>query len=369
MLRELALYYPGRVLTPSLPVRNLALLFDGIAILNPPGEPELSNATPLTEELQREELLEVFPADQLYDESVVAGMASFLRAVASHETVDRLRVPDNPSQELFVETDVGRAGALGPHGASLGPVLDGLHDAGLTRPTVDPLRVVMHRDLRIAILTEAADLLARRTTKNDIRLHPVTDVAADPVTPVAGDAGAGGPLRSSPDPSKWFSTALVRAASADLTLVGIEEAQLASTPLSEIKSYREENRKAYEAYRDSLANYVWSLEAALHHPSYKTELQHKRLAELQAASEEVRAVNRERWKETITFAMSGLKLLLPPLAGLVLLGPAGAVVGGGIGAATTSIDLAKLALDASREPWAARPTAFSYLVNLPSRSA
>jgi hypothetical protein len=176
MARELALYYPGRVLTPSLPVRNLALLFDGIAILNPPGMAELSNATPLTEELQREELLEVFPADELYDENVVAGMATFLQAVASHEAVDRLRVPDSPSRQPFVETDVGRAGALGPHGAGLVPVLDSLRDAGLIRSTDDPLRVVMHRDLRIAILTEAADLLARQPPKEGITLLPVTDV-------------------------------------------------------------------------------------------------------------------------------------------------------------------------------------------------
>ena len=97
-------------------------------------------------------------------------------------------------------------------------------------------------------------------------------------------------------------------------------------------------------------------------------LEQDRLKELQAASEAVRAVNRERWKATIRFGMSGLKLLLPPVAGLVLLGPAGLVVGGAIGAATTAVDLAQLALDARDKPWATRPTAFSYLINLPSRS-
>jgi hypothetical protein len=352
---ELALYFPGRVWSSSFPVRNLALLFDGIAILNPSYQKDRFDATPLGAELQRANLLEVFTPGDLYEDDVVAGLAEFLLDVATAPDAERLMVPDDPSAEDYVVTDVGRAGALATASDDLREVFAELHRARLIRNTNDPLRVRMHRDLRIAVLTRAADLLAARERRG-VTLRPVTDLTAP--------AGTEGVMNVAAAAKYWQSVTFADAAVADMTTIGIEEAALAGTRLEDLKRYREEHHAAYDAYRMNLSDYVRQL-ASAPNETFVRHLRDTRGEALVGAADEVRQVNRARWKGTLRFALSGLAVVLSPLAGLVLFGPAGLLEGGAVSAVGTALEAATLALEASDRPWSGAPTAYSYLVGVP----
>jgi hypothetical protein len=353
--RKLALYFPGRVWTPSLPVRNLVLFFDGIAVLNPPYQRELFDASPLAEELRREGLLEVFTPVDLYDEMVVNGMADFLRQVMAGPDVRMLAVPADPPADLYVVTDVGRAGALGSASDHLWEPLKELQQMNLTRPASEPGKVVMHRDLRVAILTHAAYLIGAKGSRGGTALRPVTDLSFS-----ASDGASG----INPADPGHFVSALLAAAADDLAMVGVDEAALISTPLRDLKRYREQNKVAYDAYVASLQEYVQVIFAAPDAISEAAERDRRR-AELASASEGVRAVNRSRWNAKLIFMLSALTVAIPPIAGLVVGGPGGAITGGAVGGALTALEATKTALQSRDVPWSGRPTSFSYVVNMP----
>ena len=355
MDRKLALYFPGRVWTPSLPVRNLVLFFDGIAILNPPYQKELFDASPLAVELRREGLLKVFTPGELYDNTVVSGMAEFLRQVMAGPDVDRLVVPPDPPPRFYVVTDVGRAGALGSASDDLWEPLRELQQMHLARPIDEPYKVVMHRDLRVAILTHAAYLLGARRSWDGTTLRPVTDLSFSASDGVSGVSPA--------DPGRFAST-LLTAAMDDLAMVGVDETALMNTSLRDLKRYREQNKAAYDTYVSSLQEYV-QLVATAPDEIFAAEIRDRHRAELTSASERVRTINRSRWNARMTFMLSALTVAIPPIAGLAVGGPGGAITGGAVGGALTALEITKTALESRDVPWTRKPTSFTYVVNMP----
>lgn len=156
----------------------------------------------------------------------------------------------------------------------------------------------MHRDLRIAVLTQAAYLLSARPRKGVV-LQPVTDLAA-----TAGDEG---PVGSPAGPEQPYSMALLSATIEDLNVVGVDERALENTPLDELKRYREQHRSAYDVYRSELRACVQAL-ATAPNATFAAAVRAERRADLIAASKQVRAINRSRWKATCSSRSAVLAL-------------------------------------------------------------
>jgi hypothetical protein len=279
---ELAFYYPNPIWMNGDWIKNLILFFDGIALLVPKYMKErIEDFDPaIVAGLKQHDLLYVIEPEKAVDEAAAKALASTMTDIIASGSLDSLA----KKKTAFHELSMSRLGYDGDHRLAEN-IFRELKKRGLARGTEDGVSIPMHPLVRSLILTLLSQILRSHGGKMHAELSPVTDRPrlVESLIEMLNLPNA---------PSQGNVVAF------DLATVGVD---LASVPIDEILSFRDENKNAYQRYRRSIRSFAYDLSKM---PKEERERRFDdRQAELDDLAADLRSKARRAWKKPASFAL------------------------------------------------------------------
>jgi hypothetical protein len=280
---ELAFYYPNPIWMNSDWVKNLLLFFDGIALLVPSYmKDKIEEFDPaIVCGLREHNLLHIIEPEQAVDKAATEALASAMTNIIASRSLDFLA----RDSTAFRELSRLRLGFDGDEGLAQ-MIFAELKKRGLAQESKDGVSIPMHPMVRSLVLTLLSQILRPFGKRLQAELNPVTDrsqlVAALvemlnlPTAPSCGHV-----------------------VSFDLATVGVD---LASVPMNEILSFRQEHKERYSRYRRSVRQFAYELSRM---SNEERDLAFDaRQAELDRTAADLRRLTRNTWKKSASFAMT-----------------------------------------------------------------
>jgi hypothetical protein len=280
---ELAFYYPNPIWMDGDWVKNLLLFFDGIALLVPSYmKDSIEEFDPaIVSGLREHNLLHIIEPEEAVDKAAAEALASVMIGIIASGSLDSLA----RDSTAFREISRSRMGYYGNEDLAQMIFVE-LKKRGLAQESKDGVSIPMHPLVRSLVLTLLSQILRPFGQRLQAELNPVTDRSQLVASLVE--------LLNLPT-----SPGCGNVVSFDLATVGVD---LASVPMNEIVSFRQEHKAMYSDYRRSVRQFAYELSKM---SKEERDLAFEaRQAELDRTAADLRRLARSAWKKAASFAMT-----------------------------------------------------------------
>ena len=282
-------YYPGPYWHDADWIKNLVLLFDGVAMLIPSYMADQASFEdyPLVAGLKEHGLFKVVRPEEAVGAEETERLRKGLLDVIESGGLDHLVKANRRDADKthFGSISMSRLGYYGDPELS-DAIFQELKERGLARDSEDGVSVPMDMTVRALILVLLAHIL--RGADKDVRLCPVTD-QWDLVYALEEILAT----RVAPTPSVGDIVSF------DVGVVGVD---LGSVPLNEILDFRRQYYGAHKQYRQSILKFAQEL--SLMEVEDRDVALEQRQEELDAMAGNLRKINWKAWRRRATFGLA-----------------------------------------------------------------
>ncbi len=285
-LPEVAYYYPEPFWRSEELIKNLLLVFDGVALLIPrymkSRRADLLGAH-LSEPLEDQKLLHILEPEKLVDAAATERLSAVVSELLDSGDLAKM-ARDKGSR--FREISYSRMGGFGNHQIA-DALIKRLKEQGLAKDSEDGASIPLNPVVRQVVLALLSQILRPQARQIGLELAPVTD---DPRLTGALDELLSLRLKSVAPGGLVVSS--------DLEVVGVD---LSDIPLDEILDYKRTHIDMYKEYRRAVRRFV--NEVSNLEPAERKRAEEDRREELRDIAAKVRKVARSSWKRPATFAL------------------------------------------------------------------
>ena len=311
--REIAFYYPNPVWTYPDWVKNLALFFDGIALLVPDYMKERPEEIdrPIVVGLKEKGLLEIIEPEKAVDKSATERLASAMTDIIASGGLDDLSKEDT----AFHAISMSRLGSYGDRGLYK-MIFEELKQRGLAKESEDNVSIPMHPMVRSLVLVLLAQILRPYGSTINANLSPATDLGS-----MVNALSELLSLRMRPS-----AGAVVEF---DLNTVSVD---LGPVPFDEVLDFRQQNLDAHKRYMLSVRQFAMELsQMSGEEREVAFDIRQDKLNEL---ASDLRKRGRKLWRRPASFALTATGAAFSPLN--PIFGAVLTIAGGLMGSTGTS---------------------------------